>query len=72
MCVSSFISSFEQIANLQGNAAKHFLNTPQSLVVESLEGLCAINPQLAIEPENKSVSRALPYLPSYSSCGTDR
>lgn len=39
--------------------AKHFLNTPQSLVVESLEGLCAINPHLAIEPENKSMSRRL-------------
>ena len=33
---------------------KHFLNTPASLVLDSLEGLCAINPRLALDVQNKS------------------
>lgn len=33
---------------------KHFLNTSESLVVDSLKGLCALNPQLALDVENKS------------------
>lgn len=33
--------------------AKHFLNTPESLVLDSLEGLCAVNPHLALDSQNK-------------------
>ncbi len=33
--------------------AKHFLNDPETLVVESLQGLCTLNPQLGFEKENK-------------------
>ncbi|KAF9006083.1 Dak1 domain-containing protein [Cyathus striatus] len=35
--------------------AKHFLNNPSSLVLDSLTGLCALNPQLALDPHNKIV-----------------
>ncbi|KAI1793554.1 dihydroxyacetone kinase 1 [Ganoderma leucocontextum] len=35
--------------------SKHFLNDPETLVVESLQGLCALNPQLGFEKENKVV-----------------
>ena len=34
-------------------SAKHFLNNPASLVVESLQGLCAINPKLGLDTTNK-------------------
>ena len=33
--------------------AKHFLNDPDTLVLDSLKGLCALNPQLALDTENK-------------------
>ena len=33
---------------------KHFLNSPASLVIDSLEGLCALNPRLALDVQNKS------------------
>ncbi|TFK29675.1 dihydroxyacetone kinase 1 [Coprinopsis marcescibilis] len=33
--------------------SKHFLNTPESLVVDSLHGLCAVNPQVALDVDNK-------------------
>jgi hypothetical protein len=36
--------------------AKHFLNTSASLVVQSLEGLCAINPNLGLDASNKGSS----------------
>lgn len=35
--------------------AKHFLNDPSSLVVQSLQGLCAINPKLGLDVNNKVV-----------------
>ncbi|KAI0788772.1 dihydroxyacetone kinase [Abortiporus biennis] len=35
--------------------SKHFLNTPESLVIDSLEGLCALNPQLSLDAANKVV-----------------
>ncbi|KAK0466143.1 dihydroxyacetone kinase [Desarmillaria tabescens] len=34
---------------------KHLLNAPATLVSESLQGLCAVNPQLAYDPENQVV-----------------
>jgi len=34
---------------------KHFLNKPETLIVDSLKGLCATNPQLALDVENKSM-----------------
>jgi Dak1 domain len=34
---------------------KHFLNDPSSLVVQSLQGLCAINPKLGLDVNNKVV-----------------
>ncbi|KAK2463564.1 hypothetical protein APHAL10511_004315 [Amanita phalloides] len=34
---------------------KHFLNSPVSLVLDSLHGLCVINPQLALDAKNKTV-----------------
>ena len=33
--------------------AKHFLNDPSSLVIESLQGLCTINPKLGLDANNK-------------------
>ncbi|KAK1219666.1 hypothetical protein PQX77_017617 [Marasmius sp. AFHP31] len=35
--------------------SKHFLNTPESLVVDSLQGLCVLNPALALDRQNKTV-----------------
>ncbi|EIW58792.1 dihydroxyacetone kinase [Trametes versicolor FP-101664 SS1] len=35
--------------------SKHFLNNPETLVVDSLQGLCTLNPQLALDEENKVV-----------------
>jgi len=35
--------------------SKHFLNTPESLVLDSLQGLCTLNNQLAIDAPNKVV-----------------
>ena len=35
--------------------AKHFLNDPSSLVIESLQGLCAINPNICLDANNKVV-----------------
>lgn len=35
--------------------SKHFLNTPESLVVDSLQGLCALNPALELDTTNKIV-----------------
>jgi hypothetical protein len=35
--------------------AKHFVNDPSSLVVQSLQGLCAINPKLGLDVNNKVV-----------------
>lgn len=34
-------------------SGKHLLNSPSGLVVDSLKGLLALNPQLALEVENK-------------------
>ncbi|GLB43410.1 putative dihydroxyacetone kinase [Lyophyllum shimeji] len=34
---------------------KHFLNTPASLVLDSLRGLCAVNPKLVLDEQNKTV-----------------
>ncbi|KAF9460518.1 Dak1 domain-containing protein [Collybia nuda] len=39
---------------------KHFLNTPESLVLDSLQGLCAVNPRLALDSQNKVVHIASP------------
>ncbi|EKM50436.1 uncharacterized protein PHACADRAFT_263729 [Phanerochaete carnosa HHB-10118-sp] len=33
--------------------SKHFLNKPENLVVESLQGLCALNPKLGLDTTNK-------------------
>ncbi|KAG6811701.1 hypothetical protein H0H92_006208 [Tricholoma furcatifolium] len=33
---------------------KHFLNTPESLVLDSLRGLCAVNPELILDEKNKT------------------
>jgi hypothetical protein len=35
------------------DSGKHFLNNSLSLVVESLEGLCAVNPQISLDAPNK-------------------
>ncbi|KAJ6541562.1 dihydroxyacetone kinase [Mycena capillaripes] len=37
---------------------KHLLNDPDTLVVDSLVGLCAVNNQLAFDPPNKVVYRS--------------
>ncbi|KAG5725447.1 Dihydroxyacetone kinase 1 [Termitomyces sp. T112] len=34
---------------------KHFLNTPESLVLDSLRGLCTVNPDLVLDEKNKIV-----------------
>ncbi|KAF8074735.1 dihydroxyacetone kinase [Lyophyllum atratum] len=34
---------------------KHCLNTPASLVLDSLRGLCAVNPKLVLDEQNKTV-----------------
>ncbi|KAH9933297.1 Dak kinase, partial [Fomitopsis serialis] len=36
-------------------SAKHFLNAPENLVVESLQGLCTLNPQIALDVADKVV-----------------
>ncbi|KAI9440685.1 dihydroxyacetone kinase 1 [Lactarius indigo] len=38
-----------------GVQSKHFLNDPSSLVVQSLQGLCAINPKLGLDTTNKVI-----------------
>ncbi|TCD71862.1 Dihydroxyacetone kinase 2 [Steccherinum ochraceum] len=35
--------------------SKHFLNTPESLVLDSLQGLCTQNPQLSLDTQDKVV-----------------
>lgn len=35
--------------------AKHFLNKPESLVIESLQGVAALNPDLGLDVPNKGV-----------------
>ncbi|TFK75036.1 dihydroxyacetone kinase 1 [Pluteus cervinus] len=40
--------------------SKHFLNDPATLVLDSLQGLCAVNPQLVLDSHNKSVFVANP------------
>ncbi|KAH7903514.1 tRNA synthetases class I-domain-containing protein [Hygrophoropsis aurantiaca] len=45
---------------LSEHSGKHFLNTAPSLVVDSLEGLCAANPQLALDAGNKVLYLASP------------
>jgi hypothetical protein len=35
------------------SSGKHLLNTPDSLVLESLRGLCAVNPQLGIDESKR-------------------
>lgn len=42
-------------------AAKHFLNSPASLVLDSLQGLCAVNPQVTLDSQNKSKQSDLPF-----------
>ncbi|TFY51867.1 hypothetical protein EVJ58_g10338 [Rhodofomes roseus] len=42
-------------AAMYHGAAKHFLNAPENLVVESLQGLCALNPQIALDVADKVV-----------------
>ncbi|KAJ8694713.1 hypothetical protein PTI98_007365 [Pleurotus ostreatus] len=34
---------------------KHFLNTPETLVIDSLKGLCTVNPKIALDEANKVV-----------------
>ncbi|KAF8141640.1 dihydroxyacetone kinase [Boletus edulis] len=40
--------------------SKHFLNSPPSLVLDALRGLCVLNPHLAIDPANKVIHLANP------------
>ncbi|KAL1747587.1 Dak1 domain-containing protein [Schizophyllum fasciatum] len=40
--------------------SKHFLNTPETLVVDSLEGLANINPKLSLDKQNKILHIAKP------------
>ncbi|KAG6908783.1 hypothetical protein DXG01_003312 [Tephrocybe rancida] len=42
---------------------KHFLNTPESLVLDSLRGLCAINSDLILDEKNKSEDPFIGCLP---------
>jgi dihydroxyacetone kinase len=53
MGVQSVSSSLRLRLPLILLSAKHFLNNPASLVVESLQGLCAINPKLGLDTTNK-------------------
>ncbi|KAL4260125.1 dihydroxyacetone kinase (DAK) family protein [Pleurotus pulmonarius] len=34
---------------------KHFFNTPETLVIDSLKGLCTVNPKIALDEANKVV-----------------
>lgn len=43
----------------------HFLNSPECLVTDSLKGLCAINPQLALDEKNKSTPIETRNLPAH-------
>ncbi|PCH44361.1 dihydroxyacetone kinase 1 [Wolfiporia cocos MD-104 SS10] len=40
--------------------SKHFTNAPENLVVESLQGLCSLNPQIALDVADKVVYVANP------------
>ncbi|EMD38913.1 hypothetical protein CERSUDRAFT_81702 [Gelatoporia subvermispora B] len=40
--------------------SKHFTNSPEALVVDSLQGLCAVNPQVALDVTDKVVYVASP------------
>lgn len=40
--------------------SKHFLNAPETLVLDSLQGLLSLNPQLGLDVENKVVYVASP------------
>lgn len=40
--------------------SKHFVNAAENLVVESLQGLCAVNPQIALDVADKVVYVASP------------
>ena len=44
---------------------KHFLNSPSTLVVDSLKGLCAANPSLKLDEANKGY-----YFVAYPDCPT--
>ncbi|ETW78847.1 hypothetical protein HETIRDRAFT_324192 [Heterobasidion irregulare TC 32-1] len=39
-----------------GIQTKHFFNNPSHLVLESLQGLCVINPSVALDTTNKGAS----------------
>jgi hypothetical protein len=45
---------------------KHLLNDPDTLVVDSLTGLCAVNNQLSFDPPNKGESTSRGYHPCLS------
>lgn len=51
VCVSCY-SSLRHLSRIL-LSAKHFLSDPASLVVQSLQGLCAINPKLGLDTTNK-------------------
>ena len=36
---------------------KHFLNSPSSLVVDSLKGLCTINSKVALDVQHKGIDQ---------------
>ncbi|KAF8623069.1 hypothetical protein AX15_006521 [Amanita polypyramis BW_CC] len=41
--------------SVQGTSSKHFLNDPESLVINSLQNVCTLNPHLSFDPKNKVV-----------------
>jgi len=53
MAASSAYRSISVILKLIG-ADKHFIESVSTLVTDSLEGICSVNPQLAFDRGNKS------------------
>lgn len=54
VCLCSYWTVPYAIVTMATLAAKHFLNTPASLVLDSLQGLCALNHQVRLDSQNKS------------------
>ena len=54
----------QQIRNMTSAAAKHVLNDPATLVVDSLKGLATLNPEIKLD----EASRGEPIFPFSPSC----
>ena len=49
-------------------SSKHLLNDPKDLVIDSLRGLCRINPNLALDESDKGFPQTLQFSISMTDC----